>query len=371
MAAHRAVTASRLRRGVVAATGIAVAATCLAYGGAASASPNPTPDQVRQKISKLMSQLDAVAQQYDQSMADLKTASFRLSVLNRRLGQGQRKFETMRVAVTQIASAAYEQGDLNSSTTLIASDNPQTVLDRASLLNHLSSDRRAQMSAFLSAARALHGQQQAQQRATAAITLLNKNKAAQRQQLKRLLAKNQAQLNKLTAPPEISTPRSSGASSGGITYTGPAAGAARTAIQFALAQVGKPYVWGATGPDAYDCSGLVQAAWAHAGVSIPRTTYDMWSAVPHLPGSSIQPGDLLEYDAQGHVSMYIGNGKIVDAPQPGQNVEVLPMNASWYAQNSTEPSGPSEPDCGPQLLHLLVGHHPRHAGQSPYARMRR
>ena len=68
-------------------------------------------------------------------------------------------------------------------------------------------------------------------------------------------------------------------------------------------------------------------------MSIPRTTYDMWSALPHLATASIRPGDLLEYDAEGHVAMYIGNGKIVDAPQTGQNVEVIPMNESWYAQN--------------------------------------
>ncbi len=327
MGAHLAVTASRLRRGVVAATGIAVAGALIAYGGAASAAPTPTASQVQHRISRLMSQLDAVAQQYDQSMSDVRTADARLGVLNRELGKAQGKFEKMRVAVTQIAAVAYEQGGLNSASELLTSNNPQTVLDQASLLSHLSGDRRAQMSAFVTAAGALRRQQHAQQRVTSAITLLKKDKAALRQHLKRLLAKNQAELNKLTAPP------ATGSAGGGIIYTGPATGAARTAITFALAQVGKPYIWGGTGPDGYDCSGLVQAAWAAAGVSIPRTTYDMWSALPHVATASVRPGDLLEYDAEGHVAMYIGNGKIVDAPQTGQNVEVIPMSESWYAQN--------------------------------------
>jgi len=151
--------------------------------------------------------------------------------------------------------------------------------------------------------------------------------AAQRSRLKQLIAKDQAELNRLTAP------AAPGLASRVVTYAGPAAGAARTAISLALAQVGKPYVWGAVGPDAYDCSGLVQAAWAAAGVPVPRTTYQQWAALPHVPASSIQPGDLAFFDGEGHVAIYIGNGQYVDAPQPGQNVEVVPMSESWYAGN--------------------------------------
>jgi cell wall-associated NlpC family hydrolase len=92
-------------------------------------------------------------------------------------------------------------------------------------------------------------------------------------------------------------------------------------------------VWGATGPNSYDCSGLVQAAWAAAGVSIPRTTYDQWAALPHISASAIQPGDLLFYEAEGHVAIYVGDGYIIDAPRTGLNVEKIPMNTSWYAAN--------------------------------------
>jgi cell wall-associated NlpC family hydrolase len=91
-------------------------------------------------------------------------------------------------------------------------------------------------------------------------------------------------------------------------------------------------VWGATGPGSYDCSGLVQAAWAFAGVSIPRVTYDQWAALPHISASALQPGDLLYYDGQGHVSMYLGGGYIIDAPRTGLTVQKIPMNTDWYAQ---------------------------------------
>ena len=102
-------------------------------------------------------------------------------------------------------------------------------------------------------------------------------------------------------------------------------------MAFAYAQLGKPYVWGATGPGSYDCSGLVQAAWAAAGVSIPRTTYDQYSALPHVPMSSIRPGDLIFFDGLGHVAMYAGNNMIIDAPQPGQNVEYISLSSPWYS----------------------------------------
>ena len=318
---------SRLRRGVVTATGVALAAAFIAYGGTAAASPGPTASQVQRRITKLMSKLDAVAQQYDQSIGELKAANSRLALVDQQLSKNQANFEAMRAAAAQIAAAAYEQGGMNSASTLLTANNPQAVLDRAALLNHLSSDRQAQITAFINAARALRSSQLAEQRTQAAIAQLKKSKAAQRKYLRQLLAKNQAELNKLTNPNGI------GASSGGIVYTGPATGAARVAVSFALAQVGKPYEWGATGPNAYDCSGLVMTAWAQAGVSIPRTTYDQWAALPHIPTSSLQPGDLLYYDAEGHVSMYVGNGMIVDAPQAGENVEEIPMSSPWYAQN--------------------------------------
>ena len=73
-------------------------------------------------------------------------------------------------------------------------------------------------------------------------------------------------------------------------------------------------------------------AWANAGVQIPRTTYAQWAALPHISDRDIQPGDLVYYDGEGHVAMYVGNGMIVDAPQPGENVEEISMDMSWYAQ---------------------------------------
>jgi len=159
--------------------------------------------------------------------------------------------------------------------------------------------------------------------------------AGQKAKLAKLLAGKQATLDSMTAAQQAQVEASAVGAAGSTSavYTGPTTTQAQRAVAFAYAQLGKPYVWGATGPGSYDCSGLVQAAWASVGVSIPRVTYDQWAALPHVSASSIQPGDLLFYEGEGHVAMYVGDGYIIDAPQTGLDVERIPMNTGWYAQN--------------------------------------
>jgi cell wall-associated NlpC family hydrolase len=119
-------------------------------------------------------------------------------------------------------------------------------------------------------------------------------------------------------------------------YTTPAPGAAvATAISFALDQLGKPYRWGAAGPNAYDCSGLVYAAYAAAGIHIARTTFQWYLDGPQVPLDQIQPGDLLFSAGSdgtptnpGHVVMYLGGGQVIQAPQTGQDVQVDPLDLS-------------------------------------------
>jgi cell wall-associated NlpC family hydrolase len=101
---------------------------------------------------------------------------------------------------------------------------------------------------------------------------------------------------------------------------------AAAAVRAALSQLGKPYVWGATGPNAFDCSGLTQWAYRQAGVDISRTTFTQIHDGPAVPRSMVAPGDLV-FPNRGHVVMYIGNGQVVEAPSAGQNVKVSPMPA--------------------------------------------
>lgn len=112
---------------------------------------------------------------------------------------------------------------------------------------------------------------------------------------------------------------------------------ADTVIQFALAQQGKPYQWGATGPNAYDCSGLVQAAFAHAGVSIGRTSYEQITEGSAVPIGQQMPGDLVFPDP-GHVQIFIGNGLVVESPHTGANVRVVQQYGAMAVRRIVPPS---------------------------------
>jgi cell wall-associated NlpC family hydrolase len=118
--------------------------------------------------------------------------------------------------------------------------------------------------------------------------------------------------------------------------TGPVAATALAAVRVALAQLGKPYVFGAEGPSTYDCSGLVQYAYAHAGVGLPRTARPQFRATRPVPPSQLLPGDLLffatdksNWDTIHHVGIYLGGGRMVHAPTTGDVVRVAPV---WWAE---------------------------------------
>jgi cell wall-associated NlpC family hydrolase len=116
------------------------------------------------------------------------------------------------------------------------------------------------------------------------------------------------------------------------------------AIGYAFQQLGKPYVWGAQGPNSFDCSGLTSQAWSHAGVVIPRTSQQQWAKLPHVPMALLRPGDLVIYfKGATHVALYIGDGLVVQAPRPGSYVKVSPIAANPVL-------GAVRPDLGKQSL---------------------
>jgi cell wall-associated NlpC family hydrolase len=110
-----------------------------------------------------------------------------------------------------------------------------------------------------------------------------------------------------------------------------------TAIAYAVAQLGKPYVWGGTGPAGYDCSGLVMMAYQAAGISLPRTTFQQVdTGTPVYADSRLEPGDLLFTPGAdgtatdpGHVGLYIGSGLVIQAPQTGEDIMVTPLSGYW------------------------------------------
>jgi cell wall-associated NlpC family hydrolase len=249
----------------------------------------------------------------------------------------QAKYNAARLKVVQIANASYMDSGSTSLAGLLTSNDPAQVLAEASIIMQLTGARNMETQYFLGIAQQLGSVQQEQQRTELGIQQLLGQRSQTKNNIQKLLKSKQDTLDSLTATQQQQV-LAGGLGGGGTTsgtYTGPTGTQADTAVQFVYNQLGCPYVYGGTGPcnNGFDCSGLVQAAWAAAGISIPRDTYEQWAALPHVSASSIEPGDLLYYNGEGHVAMYVGGGYIIDAPSSGYDVEKIPMSTSWYADN--------------------------------------
>ena len=324
-----------LRRGVAIGASVVVAGTFAAFASSAGAAPKPTVSQVQKSVNRLTSQEDQAAQMYDQSEQQLSNAKQRLALVNREVRADQAKFESMRSEIAAIASTAYENGTMTSIGALLTSNNPQAVLSQASVLLQLSSARAAQVNQFVEAARQLQGAQLTAKRTEQGIATLDAQRLARKKSLGKSLTQKKALLATLTAQQQQAVTTTSTIGAGGSTTATnnvPTNSQAGKAVAYAYSKLGDPYVYGATGPGSFDCSGLVQAAWAYAGVSIPRTTYEQVAALPAVSASNLQPGDLLFMDGDGHVGIYVGGGYLIDAPQTGSNVEKVPLSG-WYSAN--------------------------------------
>jgi cell wall-associated NlpC family hydrolase len=307
----------------------------ISAAGSVGAAPQPTVSQVQARLSRLNTKAEKLDQRYNQVQQELTSATHRLKLVNGEASRYLARFRSLRSEVARIAAQAYENGNMTSVAAMLTSGNAQQILDQSSILIQLSSSNSAQMDQFIAAARQLNGAQQSARRAKAAIVSLHKNLASQKKSLHKLIGQQQALLSQLTpAQQQTVGPGGGGGGGGGgtTTYRGPTGTQAEKAVAFAYAQIGKPYVFGASGPDSYDCSGLTMASWAAAGISIPRTSYEQWASLPHVPTSQLQPGDILVFNGAGHVGIYVGGGQLIDAPHSGLNVEKIALSG-WYSSS--------------------------------------
>jgi cell wall-associated NlpC family hydrolase len=333
---------SRFRRGVAIATGLVAVGGLAVFATSAGAAPQPTVSQVQATVNQLTSQFDKVSEQLDQAGQQLSAAQSKLSQVQVHLKNADAQFRVAQANVAQSAAAAFEDTGATSVAGVLTSGDPSVVLQQGSLLLELSGSRSAQTQQLLTAASQLAGVEQEMQRTESGIAALKSQLLAHKQSLGKLITTEKATLASLTTPQQQQLVVSHSVGGNGSPAPAPdpnpvpASSQAGQAIAFAYAQLGCPYVYGATGPchDGFDCSGLVQAAWAAAGVQIPRDTYEDWAELPHISLSALEPGDLILYDGEGHVAMYVGNGYIIDAPQTGLDVERIPMSTAWYADNT-------------------------------------
>jgi cell wall-associated NlpC family hydrolase len=330
---HPVAKISYARRCATVAVATVAAAGLLTMAGSAGAQPQPTLGQVQAKLKKLTYKENWLIQRYDQASQNLTSARQRLTVVNTEVNKDAAAAKAMQDQIAQIASNVYENGAMNSVAALLTSGNPQTLLSQSAFLTHLSTNQSQQLQQVITTERQLAGAHRMAKHTEQAVSALKKQLGSQRASLNKLITQQKALLASLT-PVQQQQQLGGAPTSGGGGYKGPTGTQAGRAVAFAYNQLGCPYVYGGTGPcgSGFDCSGLTMSAWASAGVSIPRTSYGQ-ATLPAVSLSALQPGDILEFAGDSHVGIYVGGGMLIDAPQPGMNVEKVSLSSSWYSAN--------------------------------------
>jgi cell wall-associated NlpC family hydrolase len=307
---------------------LALAAVLAMPAGTAYAEPRPSLSQAQKQLDKLNQQVDQLVEKYNQVGENLKVARKKLTVSRAAASKEQAAFVEMRQKIAEMAATAYKSGDSGDVTGFLATDNPQAVLDQAAVFTHLSENRTTQLSQFLAVAQRMQREQAQAKSAFDQVAKKAKELREQKQAVEKSIKKQRSLVARLGGSSQTHGPT-------GGTYTGPATGSARAALQYAYAQLGKPYRYGATGPGSFDCSGLTMMAWRAGGVNISRTTYTQYSytASKRVAFNDLQPGDLVFFSGLGHMGMYAGNGQMIHAPRTGKNVEVVSISSGYYRQN--------------------------------------
>ena len=236
-------------------------------------------------------------------------------------------------AVDEVSRAAYQGGQLDPLGALLGAESPQAYLDRTSLLDTITEQNRVLVQRFLDATAVA----ESTERDAAARLLDAERSAADAQRTADDAARRRDDADREVAAAEQAledaSPATLAALRGGGTTDFPTAvagsGIAVEALKKALTQQGKPYVWGATGPSTYDCSGLVQWAYAQVGVGMPRVSRQQALVGVPVNFPDARPGDLLFFnDPVTHVGFYVGDGKFLEAPQSGDVVKVSQVRSS-------------------------------------------
>ncbi|CAM5388313.1 MULTISPECIES: C40 family peptidase [Streptomyces] len=378
MASHRKPRAPRHRTAgalgltTAALTSVALLSQTAQAAPQRPAAPKPSLEEVQKKVDRLYREAGTATQKYNAAQERTRTQRAKVDKLLDGVAERADKLNAARGELGAFAAAQYRSGGMSETATLLLADDPQSWFDQSQLMNRLTQrqkavvdDYRTQQAAAgrerAKAARQLESltesqrtlkdsKREVQAKLTEARTLLSELTAEEKARLAEIERKKQAEAERkakerakqeeaereareAAEEKEREEAGSGGAGSGSGPGTGSGGGStapgssyaakAEKVIAFARAQMGKPYVWGAAGPDSFDCSGLTQAAWKTAGISLPRTTWDQVGVGQKVSVDAAQPGDLVFfYDDISHVGIYIGGGEMIHAPKPGADVRV-------------------------------------------------
>lgn len=338
---------------------LAGAATATGLGGTAHAAPTPTPAQIGAKADRLYREAEVATEKYDGAKEAADHAGRRLSRLQDEAARRTERLNAAREALGVVAAAQYRDGGLDPSVQLALSSDPNSYLEKAEFTERAGA---LQASAVNRVREHLREIERLRGAARVEVATLNSRKTAlahhkktindklgeARHVLSRLSAEERARISQdgphtsgtgARIPSGATSPDSGPVASATSAEQALPATSAKTAnfraaaaIAYAFRKLGSPYVWGATGPHAFDCSGLVQAAYRSAGVSLPRTTYAQIGTGRRVSRSQLAPGDLVFfYSGVSHVGIYVGNGQMIHAPNPSAPVRMAPIDQMPFA----------------------------------------
>ncbi|MBO1284817.1 C40 family peptidase, partial [Streptomyces sampsonii] len=332
MASHRRPKQpSRTRVTVLTAT--AAAAVALT-SQTAHADPKPSKTEVKAEVDKLYEEAEKASEKYNGAKEKQDKLEGQIGNLQDKVARGQEELNELRQALGSAASAQYRTGGIDPSLQLFLSADPDDYLDKASALDQLSSKQAEGVKKIQAKQRDLAQQRQEAQAKLQDLSDTRKELGDKKKKVQGKLADAQKLLNSLTAAERAELQQEeerASRSAGDRVELGdavPASNRGAAALAAAKSKVGTPYVWGATGPNSFDCSGLTSWAFAQAGYTIPRMSQDQANAGTRIGSqSALKPGDLvIFYSDLHHVGFYAGNGQVLHAPKPGANVRYESIN---------------------------------------------
>ncbi|HET9898507.1 MAG TPA: C40 family peptidase [Streptosporangiaceae bacterium] len=291
--------------------------------GAAASDPAPSLKVLLARANKISNEIDNLGQQYDALRIQLAASKAQLKVAHMAERRDRRLLALYQSSVAGIAAAGYMAGGISPEIQLLETSNPQAMLNRANILTELQQENGTKMNLVAAANKAA-------ERATL-LALQEQRQASKlsdemRAKVVKIRAKENV-LNSALYKKALEVYQQTGHYP--VHLNGDSIGV--QALREALTKVGDPYVWGAAGPNAFDCSGLVVWAYAQIGISLEHFTGDLWNEGEHIARAQLEPGDLVFFFPDiGHVGIYVGNGMMLDAPTFGQPVQVQPVFWNAY-----------------------------------------
>ena len=318
----------RVRSGLL--IGAAAALTVTALPGSATAAPGDAADaaQAAQLVADASHQLEIVSEQVNEAKVELERQQAAAATADQTAAETQTRLDALDGQIRQLARSAYTSDGLSRLDVMLTSASADEFVHQLGTLDAIAGHTNAVVSEVAAAADDAEAAQSVAGAAEAQAQKSYDDIAAQQKALETQIADYQRQYDALTAPQRQTVLASHGDTQAAPSGVIAPSAAAQKAVDTGLAQVGDPYVWGAGGPDAFDCSGLTQYAYSAAGVSLPHSSSSQSGMGQAVSRSELQPGDLVFfYSPVSHVGMYIGNGQMVHASTSGQPVKVASLDS--------------------------------------------